>query len=148
MSLRKSGKWAKLTLNPNETLETQNSLWNRSENANNRVQGKRLNCRKHYFCRAFSKKSPSRRSSVHQCALSPLSRAHRFWQMLRNPLKNHQKYAQEAQGTPKRPRRRKRYETVVKVPSTSTLWTRVRTTSVFSKSISKKRFSCEHVCKL
>ena len=34
------------------------------------------------------------------------------------------------------------------MPSASTLWTRVRATVVFSNLISKKRFSCEHVCKL
>ena len=40
---------------------------------------------KHYFSRVFSKMSASYRSSVHQCALLPLSRAQRFWQMLWNP---------------------------------------------------------------
>ena len=63
-------------------------------------------------------------------------------------LKRSQKISPNARGVRKRPRRRKRYRTAVKVPSASTLWTRVRATVVFSNLISEKRFSFEHVCEL
>ena len=75
-------------LNPNETLERQNSLRNRSENAKNRVEGKRLNYGKPYFCRVFSKRSHYYCSSVHQSALSPQFCEHTFRQMLSTPYKN------------------------------------------------------------
>ena len=45
------------------------------------------------------------------------------------------------------PPRREHYKTAVKVAIARAFCTRVRATSVFQKSISKKRFSCEHVCK-
>ena len=46
------------------------------------------------------------------------------------------------------PPRREHYKTAVKVAIARRFCTRVRATSVFQKSISKKRFSCEHVCKI
>ena len=47
-----------------------------------------------------------------------------------------------------RPRQGRYYKTAVKCKVAVALCTRVRTTVVFSKSISKKRFSSEHVCKV
>ena len=46
------------------------------------------------------------------------------------------------------PPRREHYKTAVKVAIARRFCTRVRATSVFQKLISKKRFSCEHVCKI
>ena len=145
---RKPRKCVKCRLNLSETLETQNSLWNRSESVKNQMQRQALELRKTlYLSSLLWKIAFLPQFCTPMCTLTAVSRT-QFLTIAIKSLKNHRKYAQRAQGTQNRPRRRKRYRTAVKVPSASALCTRVRATVVFSNLISKKRFSFEHVCKL